>query len=178
MIVPTLATTARAPYLERAIASIVMQRNPRGFPIVVVNGANADAVVVARLRRRRGISLIERESADLSAALAAGCRNVDTPFFAELDDDDLLLPSALQARWHKMRDDDRLDALVTNGIVRTPHGDKHSIADVVALRRDPLRLLLDELPKRENRPRPHQTVFTRQTMAHVFRHSGTGHHKP
>jgi glycosyltransferase involved in cell wall biosynthesis len=144
VIVPTLATAARAPYLERAIGSALAQQHLGGSPIVVVNGGNVDAELVAWLRRRRDIRLIERESADLSAALAAGCRAVDTAFFAELDDDDLLLPHALFTRWQRACDDDLIDAVVTNGIVRTPRGDMPCIADVAALRRDPLRMLLNK----------------------------------
>ena len=144
VIVPTLATRARAPYLERAIDSILAQRHLRPLPIVVVNGPDVDAELLAWLRHRHDIQIIEREEADLSAALAAGCGEVDTPFFAELDDDDLLLPSALFKRWQMMHGDERLDAVVTDGIVRTPKGDTHCFSNAAALRSDPLRLLLEK----------------------------------
>jgi len=52
VIMPTLARSARAPLLRRALASVAGQAGVRAVPIVVLNGAERDPGLVAELAGR------------------------------------------------------------------------------------------------------------------------------
>jgi hypothetical protein len=67
---------------------------------------------------------------------------VDTKWFAELDDDDILLPGALAERVQALHERPDLDAVISNGFRRDAAGDTPSIADVLLVERDPLRALV------------------------------------
>ena len=54
------------------------------------------------------------EEASLANALQVGRRLVDTPWFAALDDDDLLLPGALASRIEALVESNDHDCVVTN----------------------------------------------------------------
>jgi glycosyltransferase involved in cell wall biosynthesis len=142
VVVPTLATKERAPFLLRAIASVLAQSHVRATPIVVANGPTVDADLLAHLRRRRDIRLVRLGPADLSGALAAGREAIDTSSFSELDDDDLLLPDALATRVDALFGDAVPDVVVSEGIIRSAHGDRRCIGDIAAVRLDPLRSLM------------------------------------
>ena len=97
-------------------------------------------------------------------ALAAGRRMVDTALFAQLDDDDELLPAALALRAERMRQTDCPDAVVTNGIIRQDLTDTASIPDVGEVERKPLQALMDR-----NWLLPGATMFrTAAVTAEVF----------
>ena len=88
--------------------------------------------------------LVVRDAADLPGALLAGRRAVDTPTFASLDDDDLLLPGALALRAAALARDASLDVVVTNGYRHDGPARTLNIAAGSAGRvnADPLRALL------------------------------------
>ena len=115
VLVCTLARKRRQALLERAIDSILTGQDGLGLPVVVVNGTEYDATLLQRLQARTDISLIYRARPSLSAALIAGRRQIDTEFFATLDDDDQLLPGAIATRLAPLLADPRIDLVVTNG---------------------------------------------------------------
>jgi hypothetical protein len=146
VIVPTRALAERRALIRRALASVLNQQNVRALPIVIINGSSVDASVARELAgdpRLRVRTLKSEPSSPgdyaLPAALRAGRALVDTPFFAQLDDDDILLPGALAARLHAIRDG--YDAVVSNGIRRNQQGDTVHLADVAAISWDPVRAL-------------------------------------
>jgi hypothetical protein len=141
VIIPTLALAERAEHIRRAIDSVLRQKDVHAIPLVVVNGPWTDQSVVRGLRLRSDIRLTELPDASLPAALAAGRRLVATRWFAELDDDDLLLPEALTSRLRLLECDRALDAVVSNGIVRGTNGDEPAIGDVERVASDPLAAL-------------------------------------
>ena len=141
VIIPTLALAERAEHIRRAIDSVLQQQDVHATPLVVVNGRWTDESVVRGLRSRTDIRLTELPDANLPAALAAGRRLVATRWFAELDDDDLLLPEALASRLRLLERDRALDAVVSNGIVRGTTGDVPAIEDVEHVAGDPLAAL-------------------------------------
>ena len=143
VIIPTLATAERAPYLLRAIESVTTQAGVRGVPLVVANGPGADPGLLAGLAQRLDVILHRQAPASLPAAIQTGRRLVTTRCFGGLDDDDLLLPGALAERLMRLDAGDRPDAVVSNGILRDRAGDRIAIADVERVRRDPLRALLE-----------------------------------
>ena len=118
VLIATLASAERAPYLHRALASLDNQETVRAHPVVVVNGDVADPALVRDVAARTGVTLIRRAEPSLPGALAAGRRVVTTGYFAQLDDDDELLPDALARRVARMEEPDRPDAVISNGIIR------------------------------------------------------------
>jgi hypothetical protein len=141
VIMPTLARAERAALLIRAIDSVLGQHGVRAVPLVVINGPEADAALVDALAERANVRTIRLPEADLPAALIVGRAAVDSAFFAELDDDDLLLPDALKLRLARLSADAEVGAVVSNGIGRAGGKDALLLEDVAAVAADPLRAL-------------------------------------
>src|SRR5689334_4902747 len=120
VIVPTLANADRAVSLFRAIDSVLAQRRVRAIPLVIVNGPRPAAAIMEQLDRRPDIRLGGFHEASLPRALKTGRTMVDTAYFAELDDDDELLPEALATRLTALREAPGVDAVITNGFLRGP----------------------------------------------------------
>lgn len=140
---PTEARSDRAELLGRALASVCSQQGVRATPIVVVNGPAADAALLADLSRSRDVRLVRLAAADLPAALRAGRDLVRSPYFAELDDDDELLPGALAARVEAMEAHPDVDVAVTRGYIDHQGRRELNVADLERFQADPLRSLLD-----------------------------------
>jgi glycosyltransferase involved in cell wall biosynthesis len=140
---PTLAAAERGPSLRRAIASVLAQESVIAHPLVVVNGEAPDPAVLSELRANPRIRLIEIERAGISSALEVGRQALDTRWFAELDDDDLLLPGALAIRMRALESRPDCDIVVTNGYRRSGTADVLHTRDGGSVRRDPLRALLE-----------------------------------
>jgi len=141
VIMPTLARAARGTLLRRALESVLAQAGVRAVPIVVLNGTERDPALAAELAARREVRLLDLAEADLPAALRAGRRAVDTAWFSELDDDDLLLPGALARRLACAASHPGCDAVVSNGLARDGRGDRPLLHDVETIARDPLAAL-------------------------------------
>jgi len=143
VLIATLASSERAPYLLRALASLRCQGRVSARPIVIVNGDSADPALVRELERNPDTTLLRRAEPSLPRALAAGCRSVDTEYFAQLDDDDELVPAALEVRLQRMTRADRPDAVISNGIIRNGSHERFSIPDAAAVERDPVAAMLE-----------------------------------
>ena len=142
IIMPTMACRERAASLLRAIDTVVSQHGARGIPLVVVNGDSGAPEVLEHLRRRSDIRLTVRDEASLPRALRAGRAMVDTPYFAVLDDDDQLLPGALQTRLDILDAASGADVAVTSGFFERSGRRELNIADFRRIQADPLRMLL------------------------------------
>lgn len=143
VVMPTEARSDRADLLRRALESVLSQQGVRAIPIVVVNGAAAAAALLADLTRSPEVQLVRLEVADLPAALRAGRELVRSPYFAELDDDDELLPGGLAARVEAMETHPDVDVVVTRGYV-DHHGRRElDFVNLEGFQADPLRSLLD-----------------------------------
>ncbi len=148
IIIPTLAETKRGPALLRAIRSIHAGQGAPARPIVVVNGDRFDPELVATLARDPRLQLEQIARPGLPNALNHGRSVVKTPYFGFLDDDDILLPSALGDRLAVLAENPVVDAVVSWGetVDATTAGSRRFIerrptADVMD-ERDPLRALL------------------------------------
>jgi hypothetical protein len=139
---PTLAAPERALSLRRAIVSALDQDGVQVVPIVVVNGPTPDPAVMAELEANPRVRVCRLERASLPAALRVGRDQVDSPWFAELDDDDVLLPGGLAVRLQALQADPDLHVVVTNGYRRCEATQSLNIQDGDVVRRDPLRALL------------------------------------
>jgi len=142
VIMPTRARPERAALFRRAVESVLTQENVRVVPLVVINGPERDPELTDELRADPRLRVAILDDADLPAALLAGRKMVDTGWFAELDDDDILLPGALDIRLQALQGQPEFDAVVTNGFKRTAGGDTLNIDDVSSVQRDPLRSLI------------------------------------
>jgi succinoglycan biosynthesis protein ExoO len=117
-ILPTVATPDRTTCLTRALGSVLAQEGVRVDPIVVANGSDCDPVLLGTLARRRHIRLLHRDESGRACAISAGRDLVDAPYFAELDDDDWLLPGALATRAARLDADPAVDVVVSKGFLR------------------------------------------------------------
>jgi glycosyltransferase involved in cell wall biosynthesis len=145
VILPTKATKDRRSSLDRAVLSVLSQQGVSVQLIVVANGAHCDREILAELGERRDIRLVHIQRAGYSGALKLGRTIVDTPFFAELDDDDEMLPHALETRIERMKSDPSIDVVVTNGFIRSAGLETINIPDFTRIKADPLRALLDNM---------------------------------
>jgi glycosyltransferase involved in cell wall biosynthesis len=143
VIVPTTAIAQRRALLMRAIESILGQVGVRAIPMIVCNGPARDPEVVRALLADGRVRVHVLEAAGLVNALQVGRRLVDTPWFAELDDDDLLLPGALGSRIDALASSGDHDCVVTNGYRRSHEQDTLHISDMQAVERDPIRAFWD-----------------------------------
>jgi len=143
VIVPTTARAARRELIDRAIDSIVDQTRVRAVPMVIVNGPGRDPDVTRALMADGRLRVHVVEEGSLANALQVGRRLVDTPWFAELDDDDMLLPRALESRVEALVRQDDYDCVVTNGYRRCFGEDTLHVADMNVVERDPVRAFWD-----------------------------------
>ena len=142
VIMPTRALRQRRVLLRRALDSVLAQEAVSVVPLVIINGSDRDAELTRELQADRRLRVVTLEDADLPNALRTGREMVDTNWFAELDDDDVLLPGALAVRVQALEQRPEFDAVVTNGFMRDSAGDTLNISDVFFVERDPLRALL------------------------------------
>ena len=142
VIIPTLATKERSRHLSAAIDSVLSQQGVQTLPIVIANGPRCDPDVLRWLSQRNDIRYFFQEEPSMPRAIMTGRNMVDTPYYSELDDDDLLLPQALHIRINNMLPDPRIDAVVTNGIIRNQGQEEIHIDDFIGHQTDPLRQLL------------------------------------
>ncbi|TAM96049.1 MAG: glycosyltransferase family 2 protein [Rhodanobacteraceae bacterium] len=115
VIVRTLADAARSELLFRALDSIQGQTGVDARPIVVVNGQRFDPATLAALERRPGIVLHCEQQASAQLARAAGRRLVTAPYFAYLDDDDVLVAGSLREPLQWLEDHPDCDVMINNG---------------------------------------------------------------
>lgn len=93
-----IPTYGRADYLLAAIDSVLAQTRPPGEIIVVDDGSPDDtADRVASLVRAGRVRYVRRENGGLAAARNTGAAHAAGAFLLFLDDDDLLVPTALEA---------------------------------------------------------------------------------
>ena len=136
---PTRALRHRIPLFERALESVINQEAVRVVPLVVINGPDRDPEFTRRLSADRRLRIIQLEEADLPTALRTGREKVDSEYFAELDDDDVMLPQGLMVRIQALEELPDFDAVITNGFRRGSDGDMLHINDIALIEQDPLR---------------------------------------
>lgn len=128
IIIPTIASAARARDLRRAIDSVRDQSEPCRI-LCVVNGDRRDDDVVASVRAVPRVGVLEQAEGNLVKALAAGVAAVETPFFSILDDDDILLPGACARRVAAMQARPDADVVATPGLKRWISGREEPLPD-------------------------------------------------
>lgn len=142
VVIPSRGLTARAGHLWRAVESVTSQEGVRATALLVINGSERDPALAASLGATAGVRVLERDEADLPAAHRAGRDAVDTPWFCTLDDDDELLPGALDKRLQLLEDFPETDVVVTNGFRQQLGTNVLHVPDDVMVADDPLRALV------------------------------------
>jgi glycosyltransferase involved in cell wall biosynthesis len=140
VIVPTMLHPGRARLIRRAVDSVLEQADVDVRVVLVVNGSpDTDP----ELEGRSGVEVLRLASANLPAALQAGRRTVEDGYFSFLDDDDHLLPGSLATRLRLLESHPECDAVVTNGLVRGPEGERPFEPAMTRFAADPLLALAE-----------------------------------
>ena len=144
VIVPTMASAARADSLRTALHTITSQQGVRAVPLVVVNGNRVDETLYSELQHRRDIRLFRREQPSAPAAVHFGVQQVTSETYACLDDDDELLPGGLASRLRVLDTEPRVDVVATNGLLNAAGtcAPLNTDAEMASFRADPLLSLL------------------------------------
>lgn len=116
-IIPTLCEASRRQQLLRAIESIKAASISSVRILVVVNGQRFDSELLASLRARTDLEVVQVEQGSQTHAQLVGRRAVNTEFFSFLDDDDEYLPGALDLRLLQLEMSPAASLIVTNGFV-------------------------------------------------------------
>lgn len=122
VIVRTAGDSARREVFKRALKSIQLQTGAKIETIVVFNGDCIDMSMVRWAQRQARTRCIILDGVDKAGATLLGRALVRTEFFAYLDDDDELLPGAIEYRVAKLTADPSLDCIATNGNYITENG--------------------------------------------------------
>ena len=144
IIVPTMAAPERQAQLARAIRSIGDAAVEKIKIIVCVNGNRSSADSIAAIEAVPGVNIHRLAEPSLPKAVAFGRSMVETPFFGFLDEDDQLLPGAIDARLRVLLTDEGCDLVVSNGIYRKDGCDHLMLTGLDAVSKDPLRALFNE----------------------------------
>jgi len=143
VIIPTTAVSERRDYLARSIDSVLTQTSVNVSALIVANGGRCDDALLSKLSRTKNVTVIRFTEESLPVALRTGRKYVETPFFGELDDDDVLLPRGLDNLSAGFRRDPEAHVIVGNGYLRRDgFSDIESMTDIDLLRANPLRALL------------------------------------
>lgn len=142
VIVPTQARGERAALLREALQSILDQTGVQARPIVVLNGGGSDPALRDELGRDSRLRVRVVAEPGLPNALRVGRRMVDTPWFATLDDDDVLLPGALAARLAAFTEHPETDVVISNGYRQEASGNVLHVRAAAPVARDPLLALI------------------------------------
>lgn len=143
VIIPSRGLPQRLEALRGAIESITSQQGVCATPLIVLNGSSVSPGIEAELRADRRVRVVTRTESSIPLAFVAGREAVDTPWFATLDDDDLLLPGALARRVDELERRPDHAVVVTNGYRRNGGQEVLNIQPPLDVAADPLRALLE-----------------------------------
>ncbi len=141
IVIPTTCSADRHESLLRAVQSAHAASCQPIAVLVVVNGSRVDADTLAELTEQP-VTIDRQREGSLPKALARGRSLVQTPFFGFLDDDDELLPGALDSRLALMLADPRLGLVVSNGYRELQGKRSSAVPSLEGVDREPLRQLL------------------------------------
>ena len=136
VIIRTYCSAERRDSLLRAVESLLQQSAPTR-PIIAVNGNRRDSALLAELSANPRITVLSVEGR-LPEANRAGRHTVSADYFGFLDDDDYLLPQAIQ---HRIEAAEGADLVVSNGFVETSGRRALHLPDTAAVARDPFSAL-------------------------------------
>ncbi len=119
VIIPTAAESKRFEAIKRAVDSIRNSSKSNVNIIAVVNGSRFDNKVCDWLKNQNDITYHYETLGSAPNAQLVGRKLVKTPYFSFLDDDDLYLPGAIDARLDALKNNPDAALVVTNGLSET-----------------------------------------------------------
>jgi glycosyltransferase involved in cell wall biosynthesis len=137
IIIPTRANRDRADLLRRAVGSVLTQAGVAPTALLVANGPDRDPGLIRELAADPRCVVIQRAEPGIPEAIRIGRYAVRTEWFGELDDDDYLLPGALERRLRLADSRPDCDVIVTNGLVSERGQQTLRVPDFSAIREDP-----------------------------------------
>ncbi|MBL8379243.1 MAG: glycosyltransferase family 2 protein [Burkholderiales bacterium] len=139
VIIPTSCRSSRRRLLQDAVRSVVDQQGVAFELLVVANGPDIDAALLASIIGIAEVTVLQLPQGNVSHARLAGVKASSSDYFCFLDDDDELLPGALQQRVAYLDEHPEVDFLVTDGIVRSANRERRALRDgmAAAIRADP-----------------------------------------
>jgi hypothetical protein len=143
VIIPTMAATARAQLLPRAIDSVRRSSARPIHIIVVVNGNRFDNQMLHWLRMQPDIQCEYQETPSSPKAICRGRALVKTNFFSTLDDDDEYLDQATDIRLAAMESNPNIDLLISNGYRTTGGVDRACYHGLSGVPERPLQSLME-----------------------------------
>ena len=143
-IIPTLCQIERREAILRAVESIHRASVSPVKILLVVNGQRFDPRLLASMRLRKDIEIIQISEGSLIKAHLVGRQAVVTEYFSFLDDDDEYLPGALDIRLSVLEKNPRADLVVTNGYSFAAGSDRILYANLAKVESNPLMELLSE----------------------------------
>lgn len=144
IVISTLATISRRLQLVRAVESVLIGAKNSTKCIICVNGNQWDPTTIDVLQNRPGVELHQLPEPSLPKAIAFGRSIVKTEFFGFLDDDDEMLPGAIDERLALHLSNPDCDLVVSNGIRRSASGDKTMLDRLESVPANPLTSLFEE----------------------------------
>ncbi|QYF95081.1 glycosyltransferase family 2 protein [Massilia sp. PAMC28688] len=144
VVIATTCEARRRQSLMNAVDSVLAQEGVSVKVIAVVNGDRVDEDCLSELQNRPGVQVVREVLGSYPYALQIGRINVDTPFFAFLDDDDEYLPSAIKNRLAPLLSDPSLTFVASNGWRRLGGMDQAVVKNTGLAQRSPLVALARE----------------------------------
>lgn len=138
VLIPTMASAARAEMLRRAVHSIRDSSKDPIDIIVIVNGMRFDETICEWLRAQPDIRFEYVAEPSLPLALLHGRGLVKTEFYSTLDDDDEYLPGSTDLKLEVMRSNQSPDFVVGNYVHSFPGGKNFRYEDMHTIPVDPM----------------------------------------
>lgn len=142
VIIRTKGDAERAALLPRAVNSVLTQQDVSVELIVVLNGTQYDADLLAWLRNDERIRCAVLDGPSLAKASETGRALLTSDYFTFLDDDDEFLPGSLAMRVRYLNENPQIDCVVTNAEYTSQGRIRPIIDDVEKCSRDLVGALL------------------------------------
>jgi glycosyltransferase involved in cell wall biosynthesis len=175
VIIRTLADRARKSGLQRAIESVQAITSVRAHAIVVANGSRYDPELLDSLQSRGDLTLVYMEEPSAGKARVLGRSYVAAPYFMYLDDDDELIPEALDSvlkEHFASVEKPRWDVLVTNRLCELDGALAVEYSNLALAAAEPMAMLLNE-----NWLSPGASIFATQAVNSELIDVGRDHHE-
>lgn len=118
VIVASSCSSARHERIRRCVQSVLSQEVPLEL-VFVANGAKVSEPILEELRALPELRILRLSEGHVSYARLAGLRAAQAEYLCFMDDDDELLPGAIERRLAQMGPE--VDVLATNGWLRVKH---------------------------------------------------------
>ncbi len=142
VVIRTAGRSERRTSLQRAVQSILNQQGVAARPIVVITDNLPHLATELACEPRVKVHHVGQPTSP-GRALGIGRSVIQAPFYAFLDDDDELLPSALEMRLDIMRADPAVDLVVTTGYWVSGNRRQIHIPDITRHQNDSLNGMIE-----------------------------------